>query len=145
MDPKWCIASYYICSPKWRHTCQTTLKGVYINYHDAKYDTLNQGFSKYGPSIWPARLCCFCSISIFVYILVLILPYVLALSGFTGFLSGPSREKFENPCPKLLNQSKAALHVYGRCARKMQDTGVLTFLKQIFKIIDSLVHFLQIR
>ena len=25
------------------------------------------------------------------------MPYILALSGFTGILSGPSREKFENP------------------------------------------------
>ena len=51
---------HWLTTPPYMHTC-----------------TVDQGFSKYGPwagsgprslSSWPARLCCFCSISIFVYI-----------------------------------------------------------------------------
>ena len=47
----------------------------------------------------------------FVYIVVLTSPYVLALLGFTGILSGPSREKFGNLCYNI-NDSIPTKHLH---------------------------------
>ena len=64
------------------YTC-TTVMLINMYFHHVHVE---QGFSKSGPrssSIWPARLCCFCSISIFVLLYISI--DIALRSGPFGF------------------------------------------------------------